>query len=204
MDIIYIEQSPVKHRELSQRVSDHTHTKQFGDGNRVYLHSVRTPKDLIGALACALKEAEVGDNFILSRDTTFVTDTFNPTNAYHAMKSFWLRRKGLEQDAMVATLRWFMEMGYGTKDYEVPVPRVFSKRLALQTLEMMEDGPSRLFCTSYFNSYGFVPEPIPEQMGEVILDQWTWNHVPPGPVVTLSDTCYAHKDCIAWIKSLEQ
>lgn len=204
MDIVYIEQSLPRHKELSQRVSNITHTKYFGDGNRVWLHGVRTPKDLAGALRAAIRDAEIGDNFIISRDTTFITGDFNPTQAYHSLKSFWLRRKGLEQEAMVNTLRWLMEAGVGTKDYEVPVPRTFSKHLLSKTLEMMEGKPSMLLNTLHFNNYGFVPEPLPESMGDVVLDQWTWNHVPPGPVVTLTETCYMHKDCINWIKSLEQ
>ncbi len=200
MDIIFIEQSPPRHRELSQEVSQLTHQRHFGEGNSVWLHGVNNARDLIGALRAALRDADLEDNFIISRDTTFITSPFDPSQAHYALSSLWLSRKGLETDAMVNTLRHLLESGFATFDYEIAVPHVFNKGLLLSCLEEMGDDPLKHVHTMYFNRHGFGAVPMQDPK----MDVWVWNKVPPGPVVTLTDTCFSHPDCINWLKGLRE
>ena len=200
MDIIYIEQSPPLHRDLCARVSNLSHTKAFGDGERVYLHEVRTARDLIGALRAAIRDCDLVDNFMISRDNTFVHGEFNPFQPACAKRSLWLRRKGDRQEAMIATIGWLLDNSRPTKDYEAEVPHVFSKGTLLSTLEMMDELPTRLLHTLHFNRFGFEPQMVEDPY----LDTWTWNHEPPSPVVTLGEACFKNVDCIRWIKRLEE
>ena len=197
MDIMVIEQPLGKNKELIREVSLLTHRRYFGDGNTITLHGVRTPKDLIGAMRAALRDCEIEDNFILTRDTTFITGRFDPVPAYAHHKSLWLKRKGLETDAMITTIRYLLSHNFPTADYEIAVPQVISKGLLMRSFEEMGDDVHQIK-TMHFNRLGFVPV----QIDDPRLEKWTWNNVPKGPVVTLEETCFAHKDCISWVKGL--
>lgn len=199
MDILFIEQAPEGYRELSQEVSLLTHDKYFGDGNRVWVHGVKTPQDLIGALRCAMRDCVLEDNFIISRDTTFITGEFMASLPHCNRKSLHLKRKGAETDAMVASLRHLMENGCPTFDYEIQVPHIFNKALLKSRLEELSELPFQHVHTTYFNRLNV--EPI--LMDSPLIEQWLWHHVPPGPVTTLGPECFDHKDCQRWLKGLK-
>lgn len=199
MELILIEEAPAKHRELSQEVSIATHKKHFAIDGVTILHGVKGPKMLLGALRCALEDLDISDNFIFSRDTTFVVAPFDPVQAHCHAKSAYLTRKGADTSAMVGSIGYLIDNGFTTYDYEVQVPQMMSKGLTLSTLNEIGDSVQHLK-TTHFNRLGFMPC----RCDDPKLDVWTWRWRPTSPIVTLSDTCFSHPDCLKWLKSLQE
>lgn len=199
MDIIFIERSPMRHRDFIQEHSFRTHDRAFGQGRRVMLSGMGSISDVQGGILTALMVSGIGEEVVVSYDTTFIAGDFDITKPHCAMRSLWMARKGVEQTAMVETIKWLIaNTAGGTKDFEVKVPHLFKKDDLIATLELCDDGPTKLMNTMHFNRM----DADPVRIEDAYMDFWKWNHPPTGPVATLGDACYANKDCLRWVKAL--
>lgn len=199
MDIIYVCSAPTKREALMRKVCDLSHTRRFGEGRRIWLKDADTPKGFLAAMEKVVSDDSLHDTCILSRDTSIINADFDVSQPHCSARSLWLKRKGIERDAMVSTLAWLLENGCGTKDYELGAPQAFGRKEMRDTIEKAKGGGLKLLRTMHFNRFSDAPV----LMEDPTLDKWVWNQVPDTPVITLSETCFAHEDCIRYLLNYE-
>lgn len=201
MDLLVIEECPMRHRAATQRYSITTHRAIRGDDRVVMVRSDGSPVGLMLALKDIVEHEKLTDNVCITRDNTFVIGDWDVNKAWALELSARKERKGALADGMVATLSELfrqLEDGVvmkGTYDFEAKVPKAYylpslKKAIAIGAHKGM------LLDTLYFNMIGEVPVRIPDPVERF----WMYNYEPKGPIVVLEDTCYANKDCLIWIR----
>lgn len=201
MDLLVIEECPLRHRAATQQHSITTHRAIRGDDRVVMVRSDGTPRGLMMALKDVVEFEKLSDTVCITRDNTFVIGDWNPNRAWALELSARRERKGAVSDAMVATLSELfrqIEDGVvmkGTYDFEAKVPKAFYLPSLKRALDI-GGYKGMLLDTLYFNMVGDVPVRIPDPVERF----WMYNYEPTGPIVTLEDTCYANTDCQVWIR----
>jgi len=141
--------------------------------------------------------ANLGDvrgDFILTRDSTFLTDSFDPHFKRCHLYSMWMKRSGDDTVAMTSTINILSSHGGAIQDFESPVPMVMNANMVKEILlpyrtRMVH---SR---TLYFNSV----QGDSVRFADPTLEKWT-KDTQPHPVITALDPkCYDNKNCRGWL-----
>lgn len=133
------------------------------------------------------------DTFVLSSDRIFPIQPFDPFTPVARMKSGWLKRKGIETDAMVNTISALSEDGIRVLDHEIEVPQAYDRMKLSALLASIPDNTH--FRTAYFSSYHHHPK----RMEDPLIPLWKYGMVPEGPVISLEDTCFKHPDAARFL-----
>jgi len=133
------------------------------------------------------------DLFILSSDRVFPVGLFDPSIPVARTKSGWLKRKGIETDAMVNTIGVLSDQSIRTLDHEIDVPQLYDKLKLSAMLSSMPENTH--FRTAYFSSYHHHPV----RMDDPLIPLWTYGMIPSGPIIALEDTCFKHPDAARFL-----
>lgn len=189
-----------RHSSACRRSSTYTHRSRLkvpGGVRRVFYVLMTDPLELAKALDMALSEKDVSDDFILTHDTTFLTEDYDPS--IPRIRRSFAKRKGKAIDHMVNTLNFLLQGGYPTYDYELQLPVVMNKHRVAQVVDIYGVN-EMLFRSLYFNLFFDGGERAEDPM----VDLWIHSMAPQGPVVSLSPTALQHKKCRQWVSKLDK
>lgn len=210
MDLILLLTSPAKTRDISLAASikshlDNTHfdgepapineVVTVGRGGDIEA-DISTPSKLNQAMWSLVNDPYVTDHFILSEDSTFLTAPHNADTPTALSKSGYINRKGVWTNAMAGTIGYLIEDGRPTYDYETRLPVLINKSYMCAAMSQMFGGLYMLR-TLYFNTYFDKPA----RVDDMVLRQWFYAHEVKHPGAVLEETCFAHPDCIKWIRN---
>ena len=172
-----------------------SHRRHIPVIDKVFQIDMAEPEKVSVAVRIALMNASIGDHFILTTDTTFITAPFDVTVL--RQRERYALRKGQSTDAMVNTIGYLLDNGLPTFDYELDVPLIVNRKMAEQALSV--EGSDKmhfrtLYCNMYFDGGVRTPDPY--------IDTWTHHLLPDGPVVSLGQTAIRHDQCKKWITRL--
>lgn len=210
MDLILLLTSPAKTRDITLAASIKSQLDNIyvgdelapinevvtiGRGGDIDM-DISVPSKLNHALWALVNDENVSDHFILSDDSTFLTGRYNADTPMALSKSGHLNRKGVWTNAMVGTIGYLIEDSRPTYDYETRMPAVINKSYLCAAMSQMLGGlylPRTLYFNTYFDK--------PARMDDVVLKQWFYAQEVKEPGVILEETCFAHPDCIKWIRN---
>ncbi len=201
MDLLVIEECPIRHRAATQPYSITTHRAIRGDDRVVMVRSDGTPMGIMLALLDVVENERLSETVCITRDSTYVIGEWEPRRAWAMEHSSRKARKGVISDAMIATLSELfrqIEEGVvtkGTYDFEVKAPKAYYLPSLKKALRIGAQ-KGMLLDTLYFNMIGELPVLMPDPVERL----WKYNYDPVGPIITLEDTCYANTDCLIWIR----
>jgi hypothetical protein len=210
MDLILLLTSPAKTRDITLAASIKSHLDNIYVGDELApINEVVTigrggdidmdismPSKLNHALWALVNDENVSDHFILSDDSAFLTARHDADIPMALAKSGHLNRKGVWTNAMVGTIGYLIEDGRPTFDYETRMPALMNKAYLCAAMSQMLGG-MYLPRTLYFNTY----HDKPARVEDPVLKQWFYAKEVEQTCVVFEETCFAHPDCIKWIRN---
>ena len=195
MELVVICDTSNRFASMCVAASKASHRRHIPAIDKSFHVDMAQPERVSLAVRVALMNNSLGDHFILTTDTTFITAPFD-IGVLRQREKFALR-KGQSTEAMVKTIGYLLDNGLPTFDYELDVPLIVNRKMAEQALavEGSDDMHFRtLYCNMWFNGGERTPDPY--------IDIWTHNMDPAGPVVSLGQTAIRHQQCKKWITRL--
>jgi hypothetical protein len=196
MDLVIQSTVHKKFRHFIQEACINTHRRYLSPPvERVITVEADTHREFASKMLQLVSGGQVSPQFVLTRDNVLLTAPFE-ARPMSNKQSMWHRRRGVDTEVMVNTIRMLSEMeSAGIYDCEVPAPMLMDAQKLMQVL-MGASGEAFMLRTLYLNAIGV---PL-DRVDDPSIQSWGYGMSPKAPVVAIEDTCLKHRECVVWLR----